>query len=69
MIEGVHRSLRPGGRFVAECGGHGCVNRIRTALVQALDHRGVDGESCVPWYFPTPKTTQLAWNALVSRLL
>lgn len=53
MIEGVHRSLRPGGRFVAECGGHGCVNRIRTALVQALDRRGVDGESCVPWYFPT----------------
>ena len=55
MIEGVHRSLRPGGRFVAECGGHGCVNRIRTALVQALGRRGVDGESRVPWYFPTPE--------------
>jgi len=54
MIEGVYRSLRQGGRFVAECGGHGCVNRIRTALVQALDRRGVDGESRVPWYFPTP---------------
>ncbi len=54
MIEGVYRSLRPGGRFVAECGGHGCVNRIRTALVQALNRRGIDGESRVPWYFPTP---------------
>jgi SAM-dependent methyltransferase len=51
---GVHRSLRPGGRFVAECGGFGCVDKIRRALVEALDKRGIDGESRVPWYFPTP---------------
>jgi trans-aconitate methyltransferase len=55
MIEGVYRSLRREGRFVAECGGHGCVDKIRTALVQALDRRGIDGESRVPWYFPTPE--------------
>src|SRR5215468_1222443 len=54
MIEGVYRSLRRGGRFVAECGGHGCVDKIRTASVQALNRRGIDGESRVPWYFPTP---------------
>ena len=54
MIAGVYRSLRPGGRFVAECGGHGCVDNIRTALVRALDRRGIDGEARVPWYFPTP---------------
>jgi len=54
MILGVHRSLRPGGRFVAECGGYGCVHKIRTALVQALERRGLDGEARVPWYFPTP---------------
>ena len=54
MIAGVHRSLRPGGRFVAECGGFGCVDTIRRALVDALDKRGIDGESRVPWYFPTP---------------
>jgi len=54
MLAGVHRSLKPGGRFVAECGGHGCVHKIRTALVQALDRRGFDGEARVPWYFPTP---------------
>jgi trans-aconitate methyltransferase len=54
MLAGVHRSLKPGGRFVAECGGHGCVHKIRTALVQALDRRGLDGEAHVPWYFPTP---------------
>jgi trans-aconitate methyltransferase len=54
MLAGVYRSLKPGGRFVAECGGHGCVHKIRTALVQALDRRGLDGEVRVPWYFPTP---------------
>ena len=54
MIAAVHRSLRPGGRFVAECGGYGCVHRVRTALVQALDRRGMEGEARVPWYFPTP---------------
>ncbi len=54
VIAGVYRSLKPGGRFVAECGGHGCVHKIRTALVQALDRRGYDGEARVPWYFPTP---------------
>lgn len=50
----VYRSLKPGGRFVAECGGHGCIHKIRTALVQSLDRRGFDGEARVPWYFPTP---------------
>ena len=54
MIAAVHRSLRPQGRFVAECGGYGCVHKVRTALVQALDRRGMDGEAHVPWYFPTP---------------
>jgi trans-aconitate methyltransferase len=54
MIAGVYRALRSGGRFVAECGGFGCVDKIRRALVEALDKRGIDGESRVPWYFPTP---------------
>ena len=54
MIGAVHRSLRPEGRFVAECGGYGCVHKVRTALVHALDRRGMDGEAHVPWYFPTP---------------
>ena len=54
VIAGVHRALEPGGRFVAELGGHGCVDTIRTALVAALNRRGLDGESRVPWYFPTP---------------
>ncbi len=30
------------------------VQTIRTALVEALNRRGIDGEARVPWYFPTP---------------
>ncbi|HYL86999.1 MAG TPA: class I SAM-dependent methyltransferase [Candidatus Angelobacter sp.] len=53
VISGVWRALRPGGRFVAEMGGHGCVAKIKKALVDALNRRGLDGEAAVPWYFPT----------------
>jgi len=49
MIAGVYRSLRPGGRFVAECGGSGCVDTVRVALVRALERRGIDGAARVPW--------------------
>jgi SAM-dependent methyltransferase len=52
VIAGVWRALRPGGRFVAELGGRGCVATIRWALVEALSRRGVDGEKANPWYFP-----------------
>jgi len=52
-IAGVWRALRPGGRFVAECGGHGCVATIEAAVVAALARRGFDGAALNPWYFPT----------------
>jgi SAM-dependent methyltransferase len=53
VIAGVHRALRPQGRFVAEFGGHGCVAKMKTALVEALNRRGLDGEAAIPWFFPT----------------
>jgi SAM-dependent methyltransferase len=53
VIAGVWRALRRGGRFVAEMGGHGNVETIRAALVNALRRRSIDGESLVPWFFPT----------------
>jgi hypothetical protein len=53
VIAGVARALRPGGRFVAEMGGHGCVAAILTALLAVLARRGIDGRSRIPWYFPT----------------
>jgi SAM-dependent methyltransferase len=52
VIAGVHRALSDGGRFVGEFGGYRCVDKIKTALVEALDRRGLDGKVAVPWYFP-----------------
>lgn len=53
VIAGVWRALKPGGRFVAECGGYGCVETIKRAIVEALSRRGIDGDALNPWYFPT----------------
>jgi SAM-dependent methyltransferase len=53
VIAGVERALRPHGRFVGEFGGHGCVAKIKKALVEALDRRGINGEAASPWFFPT----------------
>jgi SAM-dependent methyltransferase len=53
VIAGVRRALRPNGRYVGEFGGHGCVAKIRKALVDALNRRGINGEAASPWFFPT----------------
>lgn len=53
VIAGVWRALKPGGRFVGEFGGHGCVETVKRALVYALARRGIDGQALIPWYFPT----------------
>ena len=54
VIAGVRRALKPGGRFVGECGGHGCVAAITVALMTALEHRGIKHpERAIPWYFAT----------------
>ncbi|MEA2666426.1 MAG: hypothetical protein QOI11_3370, partial [Candidatus Eremiobacteraeota bacterium] len=53
VLAGVHRALRPRGRFVGELGGHGNVAAICTALLATLAAHGV-AVPRVPWYFPTP---------------
>ena len=50
-LSGICRALRPGGRFVAEFGGHGCIAAIVLAVRVALERRGRVLQS--PWYFPT----------------
>ena len=52
-LASMRRALAPGGRLVAELGGHGCVAAVREALAAVLGRRGIDAESCNPWYFPT----------------
>jgi trans-aconitate methyltransferase len=54
VIAGVKRTLKPGGRFVAEFGGHGNIQSILDALRIALQGRGIDLDGVNPWYFPTP---------------
>src|SRR5205823_691977 len=53
VIAVVWRALRPGGRFVGELGGEGCVARIVAALRAALADQGVDPDPVQPWYFPS----------------
>ena len=40
MLDGVHRALKPAGRFVAEFGGHGNLAAIQVAIRSTLAHRG-----------------------------
>jgi trans-aconitate methyltransferase len=53
VIAGVRRALRPGGRFVAEMGGAGCVQTVKAAIKASLRLRGIDPTPLDPWYFPT----------------
>ncbi|MBE1158838.1 class I SAM-dependent methyltransferase [Dyella acidiphila] len=53
VIAGIWRALKPGGRFVAEFGGHGNVASIVNALRSALAARHIAAPE--PWFFPTPE--------------
>jgi SAM-dependent methyltransferase len=56
MMAEVHRVLKPGGRFVAEMGGHGNIAAIRVALMAVLARHGfADREDNVN-YYPTPES-------------
>ena len=63
MLAGVHRSLVPGGRFVAECGGEGNVAAIRQALRGALVRRGIDADRHDPWHFRSAETYRAGLSA------
>jgi SAM-dependent methyltransferase len=54
VVQGVARALKPGGRFVAEFGGHGNVAAIVTAMQAVGRRRGGDLSLAHPWYFPAP---------------
>ena len=52
MLAGVHRALKPGGRFVAEMGGHGNIAAIRVALASVLRQWGLDAYTIDSNFFP-----------------
>jgi trans-aconitate methyltransferase len=53
VVQGVHRALKPGGRFCGEMGGFGNVAAITVALCATLESHDVVRGSAIPWYFPT----------------
>jgi SAM-dependent methyltransferase len=61
VLNGVRRALKPAGRFVGECGGHGCVAAVCTALTAVARHRGLPGE--LPWHFRTAEDVEASLDA------
>jgi trans-aconitate methyltransferase len=55
LLAGVRRALRPGGRFVAEMGGHGNIAAIRTALQATFAPFHIDAEATAASFFPSPE--------------
>ncbi|HEV8680301.1 MAG TPA: methyltransferase domain-containing protein [Stellaceae bacterium] len=53
VLAGVHRALKPGGRFVAEMGGQNNTAAILIALAAVVARRGLDPTHLSPWYFPS----------------
>lgn len=53
VIAGVKRALKPGGRFVAEMGGHGNIAAIVVAMMVVAERHGLNPDTIPRWYFPT----------------
>ena len=53
-VEGVHRALKNGGRFVGEMGGQGNIARIEAATRAALRRRGLEEKVAAPNVYPSP---------------
>ena len=56
MLAQVHRVLKPGGRFVAEMGGHGNIAAIRVALMAVLERHGYGDREDGVNYYPTAES-------------
>ena len=66
VLAGVRRALRPGGRFVAEMGGHNNTAAIIVALSAVLGRRGLDAQRLNPFVFSVRRS--LRQKARSSRL-
>jgi SAM-dependent methyltransferase len=55
VLAGVHRALKPRGRFVVEMGGHGNIAAIRVALAAVFRQWGLDAYTMENNFFPSDK--------------
>lgn len=53
VVAGIARSLRPGGRFVAEFGGKGNTAEFLAAASRAWSRSEFAGAASHPWYYPS----------------
>jgi trans-aconitate methyltransferase len=53
VVEGVARSLKQRGRFIAEFGGKGNVGNVVAALENALTQLGISSDGVNPWFYPS----------------
>jgi SAM-dependent methyltransferase len=53
VIAGIAKTLRPGGRFVAEFGGKGNVGELLAAVKRAWEKVGLARPAPNPWYYPS----------------
>lgn len=53
VMEGVSRALKKGGRFVAETGCKGNVEKIENAIFETIQKHNLKAKRC--WFFPTPE--------------
>lgn len=54
VIEGVGRALKPGGRFVAEFGGKGNIQRLVEGFHRAFSALGMrEPDGVNPWFYPS----------------
>jgi SAM-dependent methyltransferase len=63
VLAGIARALKPGGRFVAEMGGHNNTAAIQVAFRAVLAKRGIEALSLSPWYFPSAGAYRLKLEA------
>ena len=60
VIAGIKKTLRPGGRFVAEFGGKGNTGELMKAIGDAWQKLELAGPMPLPWYYPSiPEYTSL----------
>ena len=55
--------IRPGGRFVAQCGGAGNIATVLDAARSTMTEFGLDPDWRGPWLFATPEDTERSLDA------